>query len=181
MTEPETLDAFLSEAWGYLARGVADRRTPTLATVSPDGLPEARTVVLRHLNQNEGWLEVHTDLATPKAQALRHTPVAVVHVWLPKARLQIRLSTRVDLRHGAEVEDAWAQVPEASRVSYGSEPTPGTRIPDRGAFVSSASNRDRFVVLRCFVQDIDLLHLGTPHSRARFSVGDGFQGAWVVP
>ena len=47
----EQLDTLHTHAWHRLIRGVHDRhapaRHPTLATVSPDGMPQARTAVLR--------------------------------------------------------------------------------------------------------------------------------------
>ena len=53
-----------------LLRGVRDRRAPTrhptLATVTPDGRPKARTVVLRAADKQAGILELHTDLHSAK-------------------------------------------------------------------------------------------------------------------
>ena len=51
MSDADDLGNFLGLAWRHLTRGVADARaparTPVLATVSSEGLPEARMVVLR--------------------------------------------------------------------------------------------------------------------------------------
>jgi pyridoxamine 5'-phosphate oxidase len=74
MSDPNDLAAFLEAAWQNLRRGVADSRSParypTFATVSPKGLPEARTVALRRASPSEAIVEVHTDIATPKVQAV---------------------------------------------------------------------------------------------------------------
>lgn len=47
----ETTEGIWESLWRTLERGVADAahpaRRPTFATVSPEGWPEARTVVLR--------------------------------------------------------------------------------------------------------------------------------------
>jgi pyridoxine/pyridoxamine 5'-phosphate oxidase len=47
-----------AQVWTRLMRGVRDRRAssrhPTLATVTPDGKPQARTVVLRAADISAG-------------------------------------------------------------------------------------------------------------------------------
>ncbi|WP_420011129.1 pyridoxamine 5'-phosphate oxidase family protein [Tateyamaria sp.] len=132
MSDPNDLAAFLADAWKHMEHGVADgtspARFPTFGTVAPNGTPEIRTVALRFAYPDRAVVEVHTDIATPKITALKHNPVAALHVWLPEAQLQIRLTGRVEIRTGPQVEAEWAKVPVASRVSYGTMPIPGTPI-----------------------------------------------------
>ncbi|WP_299651065.1 pyridoxamine 5'-phosphate oxidase family protein [uncultured Tateyamaria sp.] len=184
MSDPNDLAAFLASAWQHLGRGVADGRSParypTFATVSPDGLPELRTVALRRASQTDGMVEVHTDIVTPKVQSLRALPKAALHVWLPKADLQIRLTTTVEILTGETVEIAWASVPPASRVSYGTEPDPGTEIDDVYAYTKPPV-RDRFAVLRCRIDHIDLVELGERHRRAEFTRETEWLGSWLAP
>lgn len=184
MSDPNDLSAFLGEAWQHLGRGVADSRSParypTFATVSPAGLPELRTVALRGASQSSGWVEVHTDVETPKVASLRATPHAQLHIWLPRADLQIRLSARVDILTGDAVEEAWARVPPGSRVSYGTEPIPATPIDHVYAYEKPAERR-RFAVLRCVLSEMDLVHLGAQHRRAVYRAQNGWQGTWVAP
>lgn len=184
MNDVGDLGAFLNGAWSHLEHGVAQAtslaRYPTFATVSPDGMPQARTVVLRGADRDRGRLEVQTDIETEKVTALRHNPTAALHVWLPEADLQIRLTARVTILTGAAVDDAWARVPATSRVSYGTEPLPGTPIVQVYAYEKPA-NRSRFAVLDCQLTQIDLVHLDTRHRRAAFSVTDGWRGKWLAP
>lgn len=184
MSDPNDLGAFLGEAWQHLSRGVADSRSParypTFATVAPDGAPEARTVALRGASQSAGRVEVHTDIVTDKVTALRANPRAALHVWLPKADLQIRLSTEVSILTGEAVQAAWEKVPEASRVSYGTDPDPGVPIAHVYAY-EKPPRRERFAVLDCRVMAIDLVHLGARHRRAVYQRQDGWTGTWVAP
>jgi hypothetical protein len=184
MSDPNDLQAFLDEAWQHLSRGVADSKSParypTFVTVSPDGTPEARTVALRAARQSDAALEVHTDIETAKVAALHHRPVAAFHIWLPRADLQIRLTASVTILTGPDVETQWAKVPSASRVSYGTEPAPGTSIAQVYAY-EKPPTRDRFAVLRCLLTEMDLVHLGTRHRRAGFARKDGWQGTWLAP
>ena len=184
MSDPGDLSAFLAEAWQHLRRGAADAKSPArypvFATVSPTGVPEARTVALRRADAGAALLEVHTDIETPKVAALRANPVAALHVWLPRARLQIRVTARVEILTGADVEQAWAQVPPASRVSYGTEPLPGQPIASVHAY-EKPPNKDRFAVLRCHASEIDLVHLDTVHRRAGYARSDDWHGRWLAP
>ena len=184
MSDPGDLQAFLAEGWQHLRRGAADGRSParypSFATVSPKGVPEVRTVALRRASEAEGLVEVHTDIATPKVAALRASPLAALMVWLPKPQVQIRLTTEVEIMTGDAVEEAWENVPPASRVSYGTRPDPGLPIPEVFAYEKPPA-RDRFAVLRCHVSSIDLVHLGEPHRRAGYHRDNGWTGAWLAP
>ena len=184
MSDPGDLQAFLAEAWQHLRRGTADAKSPArypvFATVSPSGVPEARTVALRRADPQDAVLEVHTDIQTPKVISLRARPVAALHVWLPRAKLQIRLTADVDILTGETVERAWEQIPPASRVSYGTEPRPGQPIDSVHAY-EKPPTQERFAVLRCHVSDIDLVHLDTTHRRAGYSRIGGWRGQWLAP
>lgn len=184
MSDPGDLAEFLDTAWQQMRRGVADARSParypTFATVSPMGVPEARTVALRRANEPDGIVEVHTDIVTTKIKALRHCPMAALNMWLPKARLQIRLTTSVTILTGAIVDGEWDRVPLVSRVSYGTAPDPGTPIKDVFAY-EKPPVRERFAVLRCVIDHIDLVHLGERHRRAAYVRADNWQGAWLAP
>ncbi|GGX45561.1 hypothetical protein GCM10007385_11320 [Tateyamaria omphalii] len=184
MNDPDDLVAFLGKAWQEMRRGVADARSParhpTFATVSPSGVPEARTVALRRANEPDGEVEVHTDAATQKTEALRQWPRAALNIWIPGSHLQIRLTTTVKILTGAFVEREWDRVPVASRVSYGTTPDPGT--PIQGAFAyEKPPVRERFAVLRCAIDHIDLVYLGQKHQRAAYVREDGWQGTWLAP
>lgn len=184
MSDVSDLAAFLGEAWQHLSCGVADSaspaRYPTFATVGPNGVPQARTVALRGARRADATVEVHTDIETDKVTALRHTPFAALHFWLPCADLQIRLAARVEILTGLPVDAAWEKVPAASRVSYGTMPAPGRPIADVYAYEKTA-DRDRFAVLACHVTQMDLVHLDRRHRRAIFHAQDGWRGNWLAP
>jgi len=184
MADPNDLTALLDEAWRHITRGVADSRAParypTFVTVSPQGVPEARTVALRGASRAQGTLEVHTDIATAKVTALRASPVAAFHIWVPRADLQIRATAQVEILTGAQIDAQWERVPPASRVSYGTMPMPGTPIADVYAYEKPAE-RARFAVLRCALTQMDLVHLCARHRRAGYARADGWAGCWLAP
>jgi len=173
-----------AQVWMRLLRGVRDRRAPTrhptLATVTPDGRPQARTIVLRAADKQAGSLDVHTDLHSAKVVELSAAPFASLHVWDASAHLQIRLEANVAILQGEDVAEIWARVPELSRLSYGGSPAPGQLIS--GALnYNKVPDPARFVVLRLSVQTIDVLHLGPSHRRARFDRCTNWAGAWLAP
>ncbi len=184
MSDPNNLHAFLDEAWRHLQRGVADSRSPArypaFATVAEDGTPEARKVALRGASRSQSLLEVHTDIATSKIAALQHAPKAAFLIWLPRANLQIRITTAVDIQTGPDIDESWERIPVASRVSYGTDPAPGTVISDAYAY-EKPSERGRFAVLSCRMMSMDLVHLGARHRRAIYDHVDDWAGKWLAP
>lgn len=178
------LDTLLAQVWARLVRGVGDRhapaRHPVFATVAPDGTPEVRTVVLRAADPAAGTLDVHTDLRSAKVAALRHQPIAALHVWDATAHLQTRITASVKVLTGDAVAALWQRVPDTSQAAYGTMPAPGTPIT---AALDYRKTPDpaAFAVLRCTVQGIDAVHLGPNHRRARFDAADGWHGQWLAP
>lgn len=180
----QALDTLYDHAWQRLIRGVHDRhapaRHPTLATVSPDGFPQARTVVLRAADRAQHTLDIHTHLQSPKVADLRDKPVAALHVWDSGSRLQIRLQADVVIAQGEEVEGTWAKVPPHSRAAYSRSELPGQPLPSALAY-QPQPDLSAFAVLHLRVRVMDLLHLGTDHRRAQFSREQGWVGQWLAP
>ena len=172
------------EVWTRLIRGVHDRhapaRHPTLATVTPGGRPQARTVVLRAADKTAGTLDIHTDLRSAKVEDLRATPFAALHVWDASAHLQLRLEAHVTILIGRDVAPIWEGVLAASRRSYGATPAPGQPIL-KALDYRQVSDAGAFAVLRLRAITIDALHLGPNHRRARFDRESQWAGTWLVP
>lgn len=180
----ETLHGLHAQVWHQLNRGVTDRdapaRHPTLATVSPAGWPEARTVVLRRAVQDQALLEIYTDVQSDKVASLRDVPRAALHVWDPALNLQLRIQADVALTAGDKVTDRWDPLPEDARQNYGITPTPGTAMAGALDYVKSPE-QSRFCVLSLHLTHFDVVHLGEWHRRAVFSRSNDWQGQWVAP
>ena len=184
MKQFSDLSEFLDQAWSLLTRGVVDAkfasRNPTFSTISEEGFPTMRTVVLRRADRVSNCLEIHTDLKTNKVFSLKKSNFAGLHFWIPKAKFQIRASVVVDILTGSKVEDQWNKIPIQSRVSYGSKPSPGIEI--NGPFdYQKLPEQDNFAVLRCDIRALDLLYLGALHQRALYKTGDTAISTWVAP
>lgn len=179
------LDTLLDHAWQRLTRGVHDRhapsRHPTLATVSPEGLPQARTVVLRGADRSHYRLTIYTNLYSAKVVDLRRTPVAALHVWDIGSSLQIRLLADVTIITGVDAAAAWSALPERSLRAYCSDHPPGKPIDSALAY-EQTPDPQAFAILRLEVQQMELLHLGIQHHRrALFTRDDDWAGHWLIP
>ena len=177
------LDTLYAQAWQRLIRGVHDRHTParhpTLATVSPEGMPQARTVVLRGADPARGRLEIHTNLHSSKINDLGVRPLAALHVWDSGQKLQIRLQAEVEVLTGPQAATAWSRVPEGSRTAYSAH-APGSPLGDALAW-DRQPDPAAFAVLHLHIQAMDLLHLGPDHRRAVYTRVQDWVGQWVVP
>ncbi|MDP5362105.1 MAG: pyridoxamine 5'-phosphate oxidase family protein [Paracoccaceae bacterium] len=180
----ETSQGIWTKVWSTLGRGVADAkhpaRRPTFATVSPDGWPEARTVVLRSADPDSAQVTVHTDLFSDKIESLRATPRAALHIWDAKQDLQIRLQAEVAILSGPQTRALWDKIPDHAQQSYGVTPPPGTPI-DAALAYNKDPDPETFAILECRVTHIDAVHLGTDHRRIRFSRLGHWHGQWLSP
>lgn len=180
----ETTQGTWAQLWHTLARGVADAshpaRRPTLATVSPEGWPEARTVVLRTATPDAAEVTAHTDLYSDKMQSLANAPRAALHVWDEDQQLQIRLQAEVTIQSGAQTRALWAKIPDHARQSYGVTPPPGTPIENALDYQKSPDPAT-FAVLICRVIHVDAVHLGAVHRRVSFSRARHWDGQWLSP
>lgn len=180
----EALDTLYAQAWKRLERGVADRhapgRHPTLATVDAAGMPQARTVVLRAADKESATLKVYSDRNADKVDQVLAMPHAAIHIWDNVAHLQLRLLCEVTVQTGQAVRGIWDQLSAHARACYGFQPFSGTAVPD-GIAYEKWPDPDAFAVLRLKIREMEALHLGPKHRRARFARSDGWKGQWVVP
>jgi pyridoxamine 5'-phosphate oxidase len=176
-----TLHAFV---WEELAKGLQDRhsvnRFPTLVTVSHDGRPQARTVVLRGANRDEWQLEIYTESDSAKAAELRASPRAAIHVWNTETRLQVRMEAYATLIQGDEARKVWDSLPLASQLTCGKTPPTGSAIKNSLAYEIQV-DPDKFMVVRLAIDLMDVLHLGDMHRRAQFQRNTREFGQWCVP
>jgi pyridoxine/pyridoxamine 5'-phosphate oxidase len=176
----ETLEGIRTKVWERLWIGVEDKAHVAFGTVGADGQPEVRTVVMRDVNPKTHTIEIYTDLQSAKISSLTLNPIAAIHLWDTDLGLQIRLQVDVTILSGADVRQRWENVPDHSRVNYGSLPSTGQEIPTRTAF-SKTVNPDVFAVLLCNATAIDAVYLGDTHCRASFSQVGDWQGKWLAP
>lgn len=156
--------------WSELDNAISHRghgwRTPVMASVDPQGLPQARTLVLRELDKNHWRLSAYTDHRSPKVCQLRHTPRASLVFWNPDLKWQLRVSARVSIQtQGERVAALWQRLKQTSAAGdYLSANPPGTPLVE--PHTASAQNH-ALGILDFYIQEMDWLELNAQgHKRA---------------
>ncbi|MEL7484308.1 MAG: pyridoxamine 5'-phosphate oxidase family protein [Planctomycetota bacterium] len=197
---PEKLDDVLETIWTELEIGAAKAKhgfhQPVIATVSPEGTPSARTVVLRKTDRVAGVVACHTDARAPKLNHLRSHPGAAWCFYDKGRRIQVRATGTTSVHtNDAVADEHWERSPTRSRRCYLAPSTPGTEtdhpspnlpedLRDREpTHEESEAGRANFAVLRCTLHTLDYLELHhAGHARARFTLkGDSWVGTWIEP
>ncbi|SDU07309.1 pyridoxamine 5'-phosphate oxidase family protein [Stappia sp. ES.058] len=188
----DDLDLTLDEILHRLRDGARNRHsafhTPAVATVTPQGAPDVRTMVLRGVDNAPLRLRFHTDKRTGKAYQLSQNPLGFCEIYDSNCKIQLRLACDMTLLDDGEtVERAWAQTRPMSRACYQTETAPGTEIPAPGAVVPDTARidegRSNFAVLMAEITTMEWLYLAARgHARARFERdGTHWTGCWLAP
>jgi len=159
--------------WSELERALTDRdhgwRTPVMASVDNQGLPQARTLVLRELDKDQWRLSAYTDHRSPKATQLRQRPHASLVFWSPGLKWQLRVSARVSIQiQGERVEAVWQTLERTSAAGdYLSKTPPGSPLVEPQ---TSSPHSHALGILDFYVLEMDWLELSARgHKRARLN------------
>jgi pyridoxamine 5'-phosphate oxidase len=95
--------------------GIEDPSAMTVATVDPDGSPDARMILLK--GSDERGFVFYTNLGSAKAQALMHDPrVALCFYWAEIGK-QVRIRGRAQIVSDEEADAYFATRPRLSQIS----------------------------------------------------------------
>ena len=179
-TAHDEVIAGYERVWRELVAGVVNRRhgfrTFTLATVGADGLPSARTMVLREADEKSRLLRFHLDARSPKFAELKARPPVCALFYGEEERLQVRVSGTATLDCGSgECRAVWNALPPMSREAYR---TPFAPTAPRAAEVTAeplsiADAFANFAVCRITVRTLEWLSLSSAgHRRVRHGFGE---------
>ena len=183
---PQTLEAIHAEIWRQLEAAVGDTehpwRTPVLATINGH-FADARTVVIREVEQRDRRFLIYTDERASKVAQLLSHPVGTLVMWSHPMGWQLRCRVHLAIEmSGLAASSRWARIKlSPAAQDYLSPLPPGTAIdapvppPPTHATVA----RDYFSIITAQLLSLDWLELHElGHRRARF---DGSQGTWLQP
>jgi pyridoxamine 5'-phosphate oxidase len=95
--------------------GIEEPSAMTVATVDPDGSPDARMMLLKGVD--EGGFVFYTNLVSAKARALMHdSRVALCFYWADTGK-QVRVRGRANLVSDEEADAYFATRPRLSQIS----------------------------------------------------------------
>lgn len=190
-------DEIRQRIWQELQRATQDRhsewRTPVLATVSRQGAPDARTVVLRHADTKLSRLQIYTDSRSPKVAALADQPSAMLVFWSKRLSWQLRVRVQMSVQTaGPQVEAVWDRVRQSAAAGdYLSADAPGDALPgeqageqadqqaDQQALPEDPTRPHHLAILIAQVEEIDWLELARGGHRRALLGADTW--AWRVP
>lgn len=180
MTRPHPTDRITpaelpARVWQELQRATVDRhhewRTPVLASVDDDGLPQARTVVLRRADADTRTLTCFTDARSPKCADLQARPQAALVFWSQRLGWQLRVTATAEVdTAGPAVQAAWERVRQSAAASdYLMPSPPGAPLDAAAPAPAPASGQHHLAIVRLQVSGIDWLELHRDgHRRGRW-------------
>lgn len=182
-TEPQVTEAELvHRIWTELQRATVDRhhewRTPVLATTGLDGLPQARTVVLRAADATASQLMFFTDRRSPKVAELQAVPAAAFVFWSKRLSWQLRIRVTMQVHtEGPLVDTAWSRVSQSAAAGdYLAAHAPGSPL---GTATTAPTSAHHLAVVSARIEHLDWLELARDgHRRASLT---GSAVAWLVP
>lgn len=199
MTDDER-DVILADVWTLLATGASSRHSaahhPVVATLTADGLPDQRVMILRAADRGTSTLRFHTDARSPKVAQISDGASAHVLVYDPEAKTQLRLSGKARVETDSAAADAaWAASTTFARRCYMAETAPGSASEEATSGLPHwiegqqpteeqvAPARAHFAILLVAFDRIDWLYLANSgHRRAVLTRdGEGWSGSWVIP
>lgn len=195
MTPPE----LSRDCWKLLVSAPARKtdgfKTLTVATVTLDGRPDARTVVLRQADERQKMVYFHTDRRAAKVSQLQRSEAATLLFWDEHRQIQLRLRATVSLHtDDALADEHWQKLWVGGRKTYLSEQQPGSEQPDPypgfpphlGEELptpeESEAGRPNFAVVACSVSAVEYLHLSRAgQQRALFQYVPDERYVWLAP
>lgn len=194
VTEPahyRDLAAVEDVAWAMLAAAVQDRRVAfheaAVATVTAEGRPAVRTVVLRAADRAAGTVGFHTDKRSHKFAELGAGPSAEILFYDHDAKVQVRLRGSTSLHNDDPLAaTVWARTSEMSRQCYRQKVGPGTPLEASdaaaGEALSEAAGFANFVVVSVAIVELEWLYLAAAgHRRALLCYGSSPSARWIAP
>ncbi|WP_151671933.1 pyridoxamine 5'-phosphate oxidase family protein [Nitrincola schmidtii] len=176
------LEGIQSIIWHELQCAVSNRqhgwRTMTLASLSCDGLPDARTVVLREVDPVEQQLAIYTDKRSPKILQMTQHPNVSLVFWCSKLNWQLRIQAIANTCHDPErALRVWQHVRDtAGAQDYLSLQAPSSPIKEDGRL---CEDKNQLCIINFNIQSIDWLSLSREgHRRAKIENG---QLTWLTP
>lgn len=124
-----------------LERGVMEPNAMTLATVSAEGQPSARIVLLKDLDNDAGF-GFFTNYESQKGIELNNNPFAALLFFWPELQRQVRIGGKVTKMSAAQSETYFHSRPIGSQL--GAIASPQSReIADRGVLESRLAELER--------------------------------------
>ena len=193
-----TLENINKEIWNLIESGVNDITSsfhfPSLSTISLDGNPTSRTVVLRSVNYEKKTMSFNTDIRSSKWQEMNKNANISMHIYDFNKKTQIRIVGQAMLNYNNKAwEDAWNSSTIMGKECYSTPCNPSTIIDNPEIIDKNikdikfkSDELDQFKVnfgrIDIKIMSIDWLYLlHTGHRRAKFTYNENIEMVWLAP
>jgi pyridoxamine 5'-phosphate oxidase len=169
-----TLEALFEFAKNQWTRAKTDKKHPfrffTLATVSPEGLPKTRMVVLRDFDSQKLEFTIYADARSQKVIDLQQENKAQLFFYHPKKKVQLIVNAVLQTQDAPQ--EIFSRQPENSIRDYTSKLPPGTPFSqDEG--IEYETDKNYFTRLVFHSISFEILQLDrTQHQRALFTADE---------
>lgn len=131
---------------------------PVMSTVSPEGQPHSRIVVLREFHEETAF--VFTDSRSQKIIDLRDNPSCSLLFFNPDSMLQVRAGSSAIMHHGDSVcVGNWASLNARQRREYQVIAASGKPHSSDESEVDSSLGMAHFAVLELSLNRLDILQV----------------------
>ena len=193
----EDFNEIEKKIWGLLSSAVSDRnsefRTPVFICGNNNDL-DGRVVVLRKANQQNKFIQYHSDIRSSKIEKIKKNPNCSILFYGKQEKIQLRLKAECTIHFNDEItKESWENTGHISRKCYLVTNAPGTESvsPTSGlddkfdnfnyTKEESETGYKNFCVIRCKVKSIEWLYLAAKgHRRAIFDLENNKKN-WLVP
>ena len=183
--------AFINDALTTLEQALHDRgsdlRNLQLATLSPEGRPGLRTIVLRRFDRTPPTAEFHSDARAAKCRDVAYAQSVALLAWSAPDKLQLRFEGTARLHRADDLARArWDDLSPNARNAYGLKSFPGHTVaaPGGDAHLAPDEQFQQFAVLIVTLSNVDVLRLegegGQTRAYGRF-MPSGLEASWVGP
>ena len=173
--------------WGLLTNAVKDRssefRTPVFICGNDKDL-DGRVVVLRKADQQNNFVQYHSDIRSSKIEKIKSNPNCSILFYGKQEKIQLRLKTECKVHFNDDVtKESWDKTGHISRKCYLVTNGPGTEsdIPTSGlkpeldnfdyTKEQSEEGYKNSTVIQCTIKSIEWLYLAAKgHRRAKFDL-----------
>ena len=183
--------------WSLLVDAVKNRssefRTPVFICGNDKDL-DGRVVVLRKADQQNNFIQYHSDIRSSKIEKIKKNPNCSILFYGKEEKIQLRVKAECVVNHDNEItKESWEKTGHISRKCYLVTNGPGTQSDkptsgldnkfDNFDFTKEESEDGykNFCVIRCNIKSIEWLYLAAKgHRRALFDLKNNKKN-WLVP
>ena len=183
--------------WSLLTDAVKNRssefRTPVFICGNDKDL-DGRVVVLRKADQQDNFIQYHSDIRSSKIEKIKKNPNCSILFYGKEEKIQLRIKAECAVNHDNEItKESWEKTGHISRKCYLVTNSPGTESEkptsgldnkfDNFDFTKEESEAGykNFCVIRCNIKSIEWLYLAAKgHRRALFDFENNKKN-WLVP